>query len=223
MPSSAGWPPRWRGRPAESDPLHIGETRRGYRHPVVDRPGQAGGEPHVRCGEASADQKRSPVLQRLLGMTQLRHEILSGAVQCDRGFAIDVLQVAVATHHVEAGRVEFGRHIKTPFEPGRALPRIGWDQRVLGGAIGVGEISDDCRALGDLEVAVLEQRDLLPWVEPGVLRRLSLTGAWQDRPAVIVEAELVQCPMGAQGAAGSDAPQHQSTQRSVAHCYHHSI
>jgi len=164
-----------------------------------------------------------PSLQRLLGVTQLRREIAGGAFQCGRGFAVNVLQVAVAPHDVEAGRVELGRGIEAPFEPGRIIAGLGRDQRVLAGAVGIRQIGRDRRALADLEIAVLQQRDLLPWIEIGVLTRLGLAGARQDRPAVVVETEFVQCPMGTQRSASSDAPQHQPSRRCVGHRYHRSL
>src|SRR6202023_3866197 len=112
------------------------------------------------------------------------------------------------------------RHIKTPLKPARLPPPGSRDQRVLVGAISIGEIGGNCRALGDLEVAVLQQRYLLPWVESAVLLCLGLAGSRQDRTTLVLEAELVQRPMGAQGAAGSDAPQYQPPRRSAAHRYH---
>src|SRR5262249_61046966 len=44
--------------------------------------------------------------------------------QRKRRLAVDVLQIAVAAHHIEASRVELGRGIKAPLEPGRMLPPI---------------------------------------------------------------------------------------------------
>ena len=69
------------------DPLEIGAARRGDRHPVADRPGEAGGEQHVDGAEPPADQKRPAILQRLLGMAQLCREIGGGTFQRRRRLA----------------------------------------------------------------------------------------------------------------------------------------
>src|SRR6516225_6632043 len=110
------------------DPVHIGEARRGDRHPVAYRPGQAGGEQYVGGAKPAANQETPAILQRLLRMAQLSCEILGGAFQCHLRLAIDVLQSAMAAHDVEARCVELGRGIEAPFEPGRILARLGRDQ-----------------------------------------------------------------------------------------------
>ena len=105
---------------------------------VTYSPVQARSEQHVGGGKPAANQKSPPVLQRLLRMAQLRCEILSRAFQRYGRLAIDVLQSAVAAHHVKARRVELGRGIEAPFEPGRMLARLRRDQRVFPGSVGIG-------------------------------------------------------------------------------------
>src|SRR6516225_9007807 len=129
-------------------------------------------------------RKRRPSCSACSAWRQLRREISGGAFQRERRLAIDVLQIAVTTHNVEAGRVELGRGINAPLEPGRVLPRIRWNQRFFGSAVGIREVGGDRRAFGDVEITVLQKRDLLPRVESGVFGSFGLAAAWQDRPTL---------------------------------------
>src|SRR5215217_4576299 len=153
---------------------------RRHGHAIVDRPDEAGREQHVGAGEAVANEVRPAVTQRVDDVAQLRLEVLAGAFDGDRRLAVDVLQVAVAAHDVEAGRVKLHGDVEAPFQPRRAQPAVARNQPVVVGAVGVGEIGDNGRALGDGEVAVLQHGDLLAWIYTRELSRLGLAGARQD-------------------------------------------
>src|SRR4030095_7680460 len=86
-----------------------------HGHAVVDRPDEAGREQHVGAGEALADEVGPPVAEGVDDVAQLGLEVLAGALDGDRRFAVDVLQVAVAAHDVEAGRVELHGDVEAPF------------------------------------------------------------------------------------------------------------
>ena len=91
-------------------------------------------------------------------------------------------------------------------------------------AIGVRQDADRrSRMVGYDERLADRGPDLLPRVELGVFSRLGLAGARQDGPALVVEAELVQCPVSAHGSTRSNPPQHQPPRRYVGHCYHRSL
>ena len=92
---------------------------RRHRHAVVDRPDEAGREQHVGAGEAFADEVGPAVAEGMDDVAQLGLEVLAGAFDGDRRLAVDVLQVTMAAHDVEARRVELHGDVEAPFQPRR--------------------------------------------------------------------------------------------------------
>ena len=176
---------------------------------IGDRPIEAGREQDVGAGEAVGHQILPPVRERRLDMPQLPAKIFACLRDNFRRDAIDGPQRigAMAAHHIEARRVELGDDKETPLEPARIVALRFRNQGFARRGIGAGQIGDNGGTLADREVAVLQQRNLLSRIEPGVFRGLGLAGARTDRPDLVGQAKLVQGPVRAHRAAGPDAPQ----------------
>ena len=178
---------------------------------VGDRPIKAGREQDVGAGEPVAHQELPAVCERDLDMAQLLAKILAGLGDDLGRDAVDRTERvgAMAAHHVKAGGIQFRDDEEAPLQPGGIVARGFRDQRALRRRIHARQVGDDRGALADAEVAVLQQRNLLARIEPGVFRGLGLARPRSDRLRLVGQAEFVHRPVRPNRAAGADAPQRQ--------------
>ncbi len=185
------------GRPRR-DAVEIGRRDVADADAIVDRPTRQVASRMSALVNWSPIRYLRAVRQRHFDMPELLAEILRGLADHFGRVAVDVREALEAGGGAsQRGLVESSSATMKKHHSGHRAKSRGLDrhQRNIGTGIGARQVGDDRSALPDREVAVLQQRDLLPRIELGVFRGLGLARARQDRLAAIVQPEFVQRPM----------------------------